>query len=93
MGGSLRSVHVLGFDCNVVPSLGAGPLQPLPYRTANRRMAARFKQRFRTCIRADTAIDAALCSVPLPDGLLLRLDKFVYAMTDETNGSVDWLGC
>jgi hypothetical protein len=41
----------------------------------------------------DTAIDAALCSVPLPDGLLSRLDKFVRAMTDETTDSVDWLGC
>ena len=41
----------------------------------------------------DMVIDAALRSVPLPDGLLLRLDKFVHAMTDETADPVDWLGC
>lgn len=42
----------------------------------------------------DPVIDAALCSVPLPDGLLVRLDKFVEAMTGEVNtDSVDWLGC
>jgi hypothetical protein len=42
---------------------------------------------------ADTAIDAALRSVPLPDGLLTRLDKFVLAMTEETADPFDWLGC
>jgi hypothetical protein len=42
---------------------------------------------------ADMAIDAALRSVPLPDGLLTRLDKFVHAMTDESTDPFDWLGC
>ncbi len=42
---------------------------------------------------ADMAIDAALRSVPLPDGLLTRLDKFVHAMTEDATDSVDWLGC
>jgi hypothetical protein len=42
---------------------------------------------------ADMAIDAALCSVPLPDGLLTRLDNFVHAMTDESADPFDWLGC
>jgi hypothetical protein len=41
----------------------------------------------------DMAIDAALRSVPLPDGLLTRLDKFVHAMTDGATDSVDYLGC
>jgi hypothetical protein len=42
---------------------------------------------------ADMSIDAALRSVPLPDGLLTRLNKFVLAMTDGTTDSVDYLGC
>jgi hypothetical protein len=42
---------------------------------------------------ADRAIDAALRSVPLPDGLLTRLGRLVYTMPDETTGQVDWLGC
>jgi hypothetical protein len=42
---------------------------------------------------ADMAIDAALRGVPLPDGLLTRLDKFVHAMTDESANPFDWLGC
>jgi hypothetical protein len=42
---------------------------------------------------ADSALDAALRSVPLPDGLLTRLDKFVLAITAESSDAVDWLGC
>jgi hypothetical protein len=42
---------------------------------------------------ADRAIDAALRSVPLPDGLMMRLRKLVYAMPDETADQVDCLGC
>ena len=42
---------------------------------------------------ADRAIDAALRSVPLPDGLLTRLGTLVYAMPDETADQVDCLGC
>lgn len=42
---------------------------------------------------ADKSIDAALRSVPLPDGLLTRLDKFVLSMSDGATDSVDYLGC
>lgn len=42
---------------------------------------------------ADRAIDAALRSVPLPDGLLTRLGKLAYTMPDEAADQVDWLGC
>ncbi len=41
----------------------------------------------------DHAIDAALRGVPLPDGLLTRLGKLVYSMSDEAADQVDWLGC
>ncbi|MCI0333722.1 MAG: hypothetical protein L0228_10935 [Planctomycetes bacterium] len=41
----------------------------------------------------DHAIDAALRGVPLPDGLLTRLGKLVYTMSDEAADQVDWLGC
>jgi hypothetical protein len=42
---------------------------------------------------ADRAIDQALRSVPLPDGLLTRLGKLAYTMSDEAADQVDWLGC
>jgi hypothetical protein len=42
---------------------------------------------------ADLTIDLALRSVPLPDGLMTRLGKLVYAMSDESSDQVDWLGC
>lgn len=42
---------------------------------------------------ADTAIDAALRSVPLPDGLMTRLDMIVYTVPDEAADQIDWLGC
>jgi len=41
----------------------------------------------------DDAIDTALRCVPLPDGLLTRLDAFVRVMPDESADQVDWLGC
>jgi hypothetical protein len=41
----------------------------------------------------DRAIDAALRSVPLPEGLMTRLGMLVYAVADETADQVDWLGC
>jgi hypothetical protein len=43
--------------------------------------------------QADRAIDAALRSVPLPQGLMTRLGQLVYAMPDESADHVDWLGC
>jgi hypothetical protein len=42
---------------------------------------------------ADRAIDAALKSVPLPDGLLNRLGLMVSTMSDEVSDRVDYLGC
>jgi len=42
---------------------------------------------------ADRAIDSALRSVPLPEGLMTRLGKLVYAMPDEATDQVDCLGC
>jgi hypothetical protein len=44
-------------------------------------------------LSADMAIDAALRSVPLPEGLLTRLDRFIRTMPDEAADQVDWLSC
>jgi len=41
----------------------------------------------------DRAIDSALRSVPLPDGLLTRLGLLAYSMPDEAADQVDYLGC
>jgi hypothetical protein len=41
----------------------------------------------------DSAVDAALRSVPLPDGMLNRLKKLAFSMPDEAAGQVDYLGC
>jgi hypothetical protein len=38
-------------------------------------------------------IDAALRNVKLPDGLLARLGKLAYVMSDDARDQVDWLGC
>jgi hypothetical protein len=43
--------------------------------------------------RTDLGIDAALRSVPLPEGLMTRLGKLVYKMSDDPVDQVDWLGC
>ena len=42
---------------------------------------------------ADRTIDAALRNVPLPDGMLSRLGRLVYTMSDEAADQVDYLGC
>jgi hypothetical protein len=42
---------------------------------------------------ADRAIDEALRSVPLPDGLLTRLGSIVCAVSEDSADQVDWLGC
>lgn len=42
---------------------------------------------------ADSAIDEALRSVPLPQGLLTRLGMIAYTAPDDTADMVDWLGC
>lgn len=41
----------------------------------------------------DGAVDAALRSVPLPDGLLARLQRLALAMFDESADQADYLGC
>jgi hypothetical protein len=41
----------------------------------------------------ESAIDAALRSVPLPEGLLTRLRKWVYSMPEEAAGRIDCFGC
>ena len=41
----------------------------------------------------DRAIDSALRSVPLPEGLMTRLSKLVYTIADERSDQVDCLGC
>jgi hypothetical protein len=38
---------------------------------------------------SDTAIDAALCRVTLPDGLLSRLNAVVGTLTDDTADARD----
>jgi hypothetical protein len=42
---------------------------------------------------ADSAIDEALRSVPLPQGLLTRLGLIAYTAPDDAADKVDWLGC
>lgn len=41
----------------------------------------------------DTTVDAALRSVPLPDGMLTRLQRLAFTMPDEAAGRMDYLGC
>jgi len=42
---------------------------------------------------ADRNIDIALRDVPLPDGLLGRLSRLVYSVSDEAADHMDYLGC
>ncbi len=42
---------------------------------------------------ADGAMDAALRSVPLPEGLLGRLKQLALTISDEAADPVDYLGC
>ena len=41
----------------------------------------------------DAALDCALRDVPLPEGLLTRLHKIVYSVSDTPADRLDWLGC
>jgi hypothetical protein len=41
----------------------------------------------------DGALDTALRSVPIPEGMLTRLQRLALTITDESNGQVDYLGC
>ena len=42
--------------------------------------------------QADNALDAALRSVPLPEGLMTRLNRLARVMTDEAPDQCDWHG-
>jgi hypothetical protein len=42
---------------------------------------------------SDRAIDVALRSVPLPQGLMTRLGRLVYTMSDDRTDQLDYLGC
>jgi hypothetical protein len=42
---------------------------------------------------ADRTIDAALKSVPLPEGLMSRLGRLASTIPEEVSDSVDYLGC
>ncbi len=42
---------------------------------------------------ANSSLDHALRSVPLPDGLMARLRKLVFTMSDECTDRMDYLGC
>jgi hypothetical protein len=42
---------------------------------------------------ADRAIDAALRSVPLPEGLLSRLRRLAYTFPDSAADRFDYFGC
>jgi hypothetical protein len=42
---------------------------------------------------AEPSLDDALRSVPLPEGLLARLRKLVFTMSDERTDRMDYLGC
>ena len=44
-------------------------------------------------IAADHALDSALRNVPLPEGMMSRLEKLVCALPDESADQVDWLSC
>ena len=44
-------------------------------------------------VSCDAAIDATLCSVSLPEGLLARLSVLVAVMPEEVADQADWLGC
>jgi hypothetical protein len=41
----------------------------------------------------DRAIDAALRAVPLPDGLMTRLQLLACTMPEDMPDQLDWLGC
>jgi hypothetical protein len=44
-------------------------------------------------IAADHALDSALRNLPLPDGMMARLEKLARALPDESADQVDWLSC
>ena len=91
MGGSLRSVYVLGLiDMSHPHWESVHSNHHLPHGDSPNGASHENPPRVHS---TDMAIDAALRSVPLPDGLLTRLDMLVYAMPDEAADSVDWLGC
>jgi hypothetical protein len=44
-------------------------------------------------IAAGHVLDSALRDVPLPEGMMARLEKLVCALPDERADQVDWLSC
>jgi hypothetical protein len=42
---------------------------------------------------SDRAIDAALRSVPIPEGMMSRLGQLVATLSDKSADHADWLGC
>jgi len=44
-------------------------------------------------VAADHVVDSALRNVPLPDGMMVRLEKLVRILPDDHADEVDWLGC
>jgi hypothetical protein len=60
---------------------------------ANQAMHPTESQARRSDHAADSAIDLALRTVPLPDGLLMRLAMIVRTIPDGAPEQVDWLGC
>jgi hypothetical protein len=55
------------------------------------RNSAEFVER--SYSQSDSAIDAALRSVPLPEGLLTRLGIVAYTVSEDSSDKHDWLGC
>jgi hypothetical protein len=43
--------------------------------------------------KVDRAIDSALRSVPLPNGMMTRLANLICTMPDEAVNRMDYLGC
>jgi hypothetical protein len=77
-----------GMSHFVSPHFGAGS------SSSNDKSPSRLRENSRLPEHhEDSAIDLALCAVPLPDGLMTRLGMLVYTMPEEAPDQVDWLGC
>jgi hypothetical protein len=85
-------------DCN----LRVIPIMSYPYSgSASDRYAVHFelpasrnRDPLAKASRAtDRAIDVALRNVPLPNGLMTRLGRLAYTLSDEVADRVDYRGC
>lgn len=90
MGGSLDSIVQ---DPYAVSLSESNPTFPRHARLNGRVLPCPGDEPPASARSADRAIDAALRSVPLPDGLLTRLCMLVRAMSDEPADRLDYLGC